>query len=249
MCTVVVVVDDSPDLLVTYLPEEAPFSFPRSADGRPHPWLGKERWQGHGVLTLQRPAESYAVWHFWDGPERRFAGWYLNLQRPFRRTSIGYDTQDLELDVWIPAAGPWSFKDEDKLEERRADGRFTEAEVAEIRSIGSEIAVMLDRGEQWWDESWAAVRARSVVAGAVVSGGLGRCRPRPTDRIGPGGRSRRPTPRPPQAASARGSAPAADSARRRVLGIANAATAPRPTTIAPMYTAAFMPSTNDSAVA
>jgi hypothetical protein len=154
MCTVVFVVDDGPDMLVTYLPEGAPFSFPRSADGRPHPWLGKERWRGHGVLMLQRPAESYAVWHFWDGPERRFAGWYLNLQRPLRRTPIGYDTQDLELDVWIPATGHWSFKDEDKLEERRADGRFTEAEVVEIRSIGSEIAELLDRGERWWDETW-----------------------------------------------------------------------------------------------
>ena len=155
MCTVVVVVDDSPDLLVTYLPKGAPFSFPRSADGRPHPWLGKERWQGHGVLMLQRPAESYAVWHFWEGRERSFAGWYLNLQRPFRRTPIGYDTQDLELDVWIPTAGPWSFKDEDELEERRADGRFTATEVVEIRSIGSEIGAMLDREERWWDESWA----------------------------------------------------------------------------------------------
>jgi uncharacterized protein DUF402 len=94
------------------------------------------------------------VWHFWDGPERTFAGWYLNLQRPFRRTPIGYDTQDLELDVWIPAAGQWTFKDEDKLEERQADGRFTEAEVAEIRSIGSGIAGMLDRREHWWDETW-----------------------------------------------------------------------------------------------
>ena len=71
--TVVFVVEDSPDLLATYLPEEAPFGFPDGdwpgPTGR-HPWHGRGTWEGHGVLMLQRPWESYAVWHFWDGPER-----------------------------------------------------------------------------------------------------------------------------------------------------------------------------------
>ena len=105
----VVVVEDAPDLLVTYLPEGAGFAFPPSADGRPHPWSERGAWEGHGVLMLQRPREAYAVWHFWDGPSRRFAGWYVNLQEPFRRTRVGYDTQDLELDVWIPVGEKWRF--------------------------------------------------------------------------------------------------------------------------------------------
>ena len=52
---------------------------------------------------LQRPGDAYAIWHFWHGPEREFRGWYVNLQEPFRRTAQGYDTQDLELDIWVPA--------------------------------------------------------------------------------------------------------------------------------------------------
>jgi len=156
LATVVVVVEDTDDLLATYLPEEAPFSFPTSSDGRLHPWTGRDRWEGHGVLMLQRPRESYAVWHFWDGPERLFAGWYLNLQEPFRRTAIGYDTQDLELDVWIPVGKPWRFKDADKLGERLADGRFTEEQIAAIQALGAEIGAMLDRGERWWDERWTS---------------------------------------------------------------------------------------------
>ena len=28
----------------------------------------------------------------WDGPERAFAGWYLNLTESFRRTTVGFDT-------------------------------------------------------------------------------------------------------------------------------------------------------------
>ena len=151
----VVVVDDSPELLVSYLPEESPFAFPPSADGRPHPWAGKRAWEGHGVLMLRRVDEAYSVWHFWDGPERRFAGWYLNFEEPIRRTSIGYDTQDLELDVWIPVGEPWRFKDAELLEERVREGRYTEEQYAAIHALGGEVGAMLERGEQWWDERWA----------------------------------------------------------------------------------------------
>ncbi len=159
--TTVFVVADQPDLLVTYLPEEAPFGFPDGAwpkaTGR-QPWHGKARWEGHGVLMLQRPEDHYAVWHFWEEPERTFSGWYLNLQRPFRRTTIGYDTQDLELDVWIPAEddAAWFFKDDDLLETRVREGRFKAVEVEAIRRLGAEIGAMLETGAQWWDDDWSS---------------------------------------------------------------------------------------------
>jgi Protein of unknown function (DUF402) len=152
----VVVVEDTPQLLVTYLPERAPFAFPPSADGRPHPWGKKRRWRGNGVLMLRRPGEALSVWHFWDGPERRFSGWYVNLEEPFRRTSTGYDTADLELDIWIPAGGKWRFKDEELLEERVRDGRYTASQRDAIRALGDELGARLDRGERWWDDGWAA---------------------------------------------------------------------------------------------
>ncbi|MCZ7589074.1 MAG: DUF402 domain-containing protein [Gaiella sp.] len=152
----VVVVEDTPELLVTYLPEEAPFAFPPSADGRPHPWRGKHAWAGHGVLQLRRPGEACSVWHFWDGPQRTFAGWYLNLEEPFRRTTIGYDTQDLELDLWIPVDGAWRFKDKELLEARVADGRYTEEQVEATLALGARLGAMLERGERWWDARWAA---------------------------------------------------------------------------------------------
>ena len=117
----VIVVADEPELLATFLPVGAQFVFAAGDHGLgPHPWLGRGAWEGHGVLMLQRPGERYAVWHFWTGAERAFAGWYVNLQEPFRRTPIGYDTYDLELDVWMPAGGEWSFKDDDLLDVRVA---------------------------------------------------------------------------------------------------------------------------------
>jgi hypothetical protein len=156
MAVSVLVVADEPDLLATYLPEGATFSFPaHEHELGAHPWQGRGTWEGHGVLMLQRPGEPYAVWHFWHGPERVFEGWYVNLQEPFRRTPIGYDTHDLELDIWMPAGEMWSFKDDELLDTRVAEGRFTPAEVMEIRALGAEIGAMLDAGTQWWDTSWS----------------------------------------------------------------------------------------------
>ena len=124
----VVVVDDQPDLLATYIAPATPFAFPDgdwpSPDGR-HPWHGRQRWQGNGLLMLQRPGESYAIWLFWHGPQREFRGWYVNLQEPFRRTVDGYDTQDLELDIWVPLDAPWEWKDDALLDQRVREGRFT----------------------------------------------------------------------------------------------------------------------------
>ena len=155
----VLVVRDDPGLLATYVPEGTPFEFPEgswpTSNGR-HPWHGRERWKGHGLLMLQRPGDAYAIWLFWHGPEREFRGWYVNLQEPFRRNARGYDTQDLELDIWVPLDAPWEWKDDELLDERVREGRFTAAQAAEIRAEGARIAADLDAGRRWWSDDWAS---------------------------------------------------------------------------------------------
>jgi hypothetical protein len=154
----VVVVRDEPGLLATYIAEGAPFTFPAGdwpiAGGR-HPWASRRRWTGHGSLMLQRPGEAYAVWLFWHGPARDFHGWYLNLQEPFRRTADGYDTQDLELDIWLPREGGWMLKDDDLLDVRVREGRFTQDQARAIRREAARITSDLDAGRRWWDDVWA----------------------------------------------------------------------------------------------
>ena len=149
----VFVVRDDPDLLVTYLPEGAPFTFPPGPE--PHPWAGRGTWEGHGVLMLQRPDEAHAVWVFWEGPERNLACWYLNLQEPFRRTDRGFDTQDLELDLVVHPDGGWERKDEDLLDERLHEGRFTAEQLVEIKAECTRIEFELAAGRRWWDPYWA----------------------------------------------------------------------------------------------
>lgn len=98
----------------------------------------------------------HAVWVFWHGPERKFDGWYVNLQGPFRRTPLGFDTQDLELDVLVELDGTWSYKDDELLDAWIVRGRWTEAEVAAIRREGAAIGSELAAGRRWWSDDWAS---------------------------------------------------------------------------------------------
>jgi hypothetical protein len=149
------VVEDSPSLLALYMPESSPFAFADDFFGAPHPWSSRDRWEGQGVLQLQRPGEMHAVWVFWHGPEREFRGWYVNLQEPFRGTELGFDTQDLELDIIVRPDGSWSYKDDEKLAGWVKRGRWIEDDVAAIRREGERVAGELDAGRHWWSDDWA----------------------------------------------------------------------------------------------
>jgi hypothetical protein len=154
----VFVVDDGPEQLVTFTAPDAPFRFPDGVwptpDGR-HPWHGRAGWQGNGCLMVQQPDDHYAVWHFWDGPDREFVCWYLNLQTAFVRTPDGYRTQDLELDLLVFPDGTHIVKDEELLDDRVAEGRYSAELVAWIRRYGQTLVERLESEGPWWDRSWA----------------------------------------------------------------------------------------------
>jgi hypothetical protein len=149
----VVVVRDEPELLATYMPSGTPFTFPPHPER--HPWAGRTAWQGNGMLMLQRPGEAYAVFVFWQGDDREFQSWYLNLQEPFRRMGRGYDTQDHELDLILNPDGTVEWKDEELLEARVEEGRFTQDQADGIRAEGQRIEAELATRGHWWDAWWA----------------------------------------------------------------------------------------------
>jgi hypothetical protein len=157
MAVPVFVVEDSDEALITYIAPGAEFGFPEGVWPSPngvHPWSGRHGWVGHGALMVQRPGDHHAVWHFWSGPDREFACWYINLQTSFVRTSVGYDTQDLELDIVVLPDGSWSLKDLDVLPERVAEGRFSPQLVEWIVSLGHDLTAELEAGRRWWDDRW-----------------------------------------------------------------------------------------------
>jgi len=154
----VVVVEDTPEHLVSYMAPGARFRFPPGPWPTPsgdHPWSGRTAWTGNGCLMVQRPGAHHAVWHFWEEPDREFVCWYLNLQTAFVRTATGYDTQDLELDIVVFPDGSHVLKDEEVLDDRVAEGRYSAELVSWVRSYGEQLVARLDDEGPWWDRSWA----------------------------------------------------------------------------------------------
>lgn len=152
------VVEDTEDLLAVYLAEGSAFAFPEwPFEQWHHPWhaAGHSAWRGHGKLMLHRPGDAYSVDLFWEGPDRRFSGWYINLQDPIRRHERGFDTLDHELDYWLPQSGSWTVKDDELFEQRVEERRYSKQQAASIRGTGNQIAEMLRSESLWWDESWA----------------------------------------------------------------------------------------------
>lgn len=152
------VVEDAADSLVLYVPEGSPFGFGAGDDWPTatghHPYHGRDAWVGEGSLGLHRAPDPYAVWHSWQRPVRSFIGWYLNVQVPHRRTEIGIDSMDLELDVLAFSDGTVLLKDEDDVDESARLGRYSRDDAAAIHATGRRLVDELHAGERWWDDRW-----------------------------------------------------------------------------------------------
>lgn len=154
----VYVVRDEPDLVATYLAGGTEFGYVPgdwpTTNGH-HPWHPQTHWSGHGVLMLQRPGDPYGVWVFWSGDRREHSAWYLNIQE-WSRTPHGEAIRDLELDVVVRPDGSYALKDEEYVDLRVAEGRFTAEDAAHARAVARDLTAMLDRGERWWSDEWAS---------------------------------------------------------------------------------------------
>lgn len=148
------VVEDTPDLLAIFVQTGSEIGFPPHKFH--HQWKdrGIFTWQGHGKLSLQRPDDAYSVDVFWDGPDRDFSCWYLNLQEPFHRTPLGFDTMDHEIDVLVLPDGSIHEKDQDLFAEAVQNGKFSAAEAGEILTTRDHVVEMVRGGDRWWNDNW-----------------------------------------------------------------------------------------------
>jgi len=119
---------------------------PNSRTVLPAAWDGtyEERaWQGHTVVRVHRRGDPWSVWRWHDG-ERWTDVWYGNLESPWRRSAIGFDSQDWALDVvgvGDPSDGPWTvgFKDEDELAWMVDRDYVSERHAAHVRTVGERL--------------------------------------------------------------------------------------------------------------
>ncbi|MFB9183872.1 DUF402 domain-containing protein [Dactylosporangium sucinum] len=167
-----VVSDDERGLLV-WVARGTPVVNEVSADGRGMrsmpfaeyvelgaPTLKHGTWGGPGVLKLHRPGgPAHSVWWFRD-EEERFAGWYVNLERPAIRWSdeggaAGVDVTDEDLDIVVHPDRSWKWKDEDEFLERLAiPEHYWVADEAAVRAEGERVIKEIEAGEFPFDGTW-----------------------------------------------------------------------------------------------
>ena len=152
------VVRDDDELLVLWIGPGAVCKMPALPDGRrvrvqPERWILVDEVFGRdGALRIRDPGGAHSVIPIVRGGE--FAGWYVNMEEPFRRTPIGFDYLDQALDLIIWADGSWEWKDEDELEEAVSRGVFTELEAREIRDEGERVLAQYETGAAPFHDGW-----------------------------------------------------------------------------------------------
>jgi uncharacterized protein len=166
-----IAVQDTPDLIACYILPGSPWKMPRSEKGeRVRPaerpckgWvLHDSVWLDISLLRLSIPGRRYSVLIFRDthGAQLR---WYINLEDPLIRTSLGFDFYDKILDVILtPDLSNWRWEDEDELEEAVVAGLVSKDQAADLYTEGKAVIDLLQskksifNGWENWrpDPSW-----------------------------------------------------------------------------------------------
>lgn len=112
-------------------------------------------WHSVNVLILARPGDPYSVWRAWGADSWELAWRYVNLELPWQRTPIGFDSKDLYLDLWSDAAGAeWRYKDEDEAAFAVEQGKITAEQLAAARGAGAQAVEQIRRREPPHDRDW-----------------------------------------------------------------------------------------------
>jgi len=156
---VLTVVKDEPNLLALYQAVGTPWKRPCGPDGHPirlpdQPWHLEDALLREDTLRLILPGQAHSVLLIWQ-QRWNLTCWYINLEEPFRRTSIGFDYMDQTLDIVVePDMASWRWKDEDEFEEAQAKGIYSREQAVEIREEGERALERLLARKPPFDERW-----------------------------------------------------------------------------------------------
>lgn len=134
---------------------------PRDRLVAPLDWDGTHEmtvWHGATVIRVHPRGESWSIWRWHDG-EAWIGDWYGNLECPWQRSSIGFDSQDWVLDVvgvGMPSTDSWNveFKDDDELDHLVQIGATTSEEAQRIREQGQRLHAAFLAAQWPFDVEW-----------------------------------------------------------------------------------------------
>ncbi|OGN71869.1 MAG: hypothetical protein A2X25_14765 [Chloroflexi bacterium GWB2_49_20] len=91
----------------------------------------------------------------WKTGSKDLLCWYINLQEPIQRTSIGFDTMDHMLDVVVsPDMSEWKWKDEDEFVEAERIGFYSHEKACEIWAEAKKAVHILTSERQALYKEW-----------------------------------------------------------------------------------------------
>ena len=128
------VVEDTDEVLALSIPAGSPHMRWATNDQGERE-LRRVPWR-RDVLRMMYPGEGYSIWLFWEPEPRTFTSYYVNMEEPFRRTSVGVDTNDHALDIVIKPDLSWAWKDEEELEALIRNGVYAEPFGRAVRAAG-----------------------------------------------------------------------------------------------------------------
>lgn len=148
----------------------------------PGGWAGERAadvWLGPPSVRLHPIGQSYSVIRSWSDNDQRFRGWYVNLEQPWVRTAIGFDSRDDVLDVTASDdLSSYALKDEDELGFAVEVGTVAASEAAVIRAT-AERAVDDMRKRRWpfREEAWESLQPSTIEAAVALPSGWDRFDP------------------------------------------------------------------------
>ncbi|MFG1805294.1 DUF402 domain-containing protein [Streptomyces sp. NPDC049040] len=125
--------------------------------------LGDWRWEDTVALLWNPPGTYFSVnAYFSPSADHRLLRWYVNFQRPLRRTAAGFDTFDLLVDLVVaPDLSRWEWKDEDEYAHGRRLGVVDDTDHLALEAARGQVLAMI--GEQAGpfaaDAGWTAWRS------------------------------------------------------------------------------------------
>lgn len=171
--TPAIVVEDSDERVLVYVPDGVRwFGSGAAAVGRSERARAIARgetvvtgrhisWRNHNLRVLV-PGRPYSIWLLWT-PAWEFKYYYVNLEAPFARSAVGFDSRDHVLDVCVGVDRTWYYKDQDELDTRVEVGLVPAEAAARVRRDAEQAVALIegwrppfDSGLDAWrpDASW-----------------------------------------------------------------------------------------------
>ena len=153
------VVDDTPERLVLYARSGVRWVKSLSPDGtalvRGGPWILHEEVEHREALRIITPGSRHSVLLFWTATFSEFLQWYVNLEDPLVRTSMGFDYLDQMLDIEVtPDLSQWTLKDEGEFEDAITRGILTLEDAEVVRAEGEQVIAAIDARRPPFNEPW-----------------------------------------------------------------------------------------------